>query len=231
VSAQAFSWVCEHADAQGTDRLVLLVLANYAGDLITDGTETFFECWPGIGRIAEDARLDSRRTVQNALTRLVASGQIERIINAAPDQRVRGDRRSNLYRIHTKPRPLAAQIGRRFAAEDAARHPALRGLSTADADASPRALRKECLFSNGSSNDSGVARRHPVASSDDTPSRRETTPRGPDGVSSDDTPCELSTVGAESPAESSDTADDLSHPLARRAATATRRLAPTGGQH
>lgn len=240
MSAQAFSWVCQHSDAQGTERLVLLVLANYAGDLIAQGDEAYFECWPGVARIAEDARVDSTRTVQNALSRLAKSGQIERVINGAPDERMRSDRRPNLYRIHTRPRPLRRQIGQRFAANEIARHPALRNRPPVDNSG------------NGvSSHDRPTSRRGVV-------SRR-------DGVSSDDaTGCRLATPkplvepleeprflrdaratvaepaveNPEAQAADGQAVAEHSHPLAQRAATAAERSArdaaelaePVGGR-
>lgn len=96
MSVQALSWVFDHSPTQGTDRLVLLAIANHAGSEPVDGA---WEAWPGIERIRVLAGLERRRTVNDALTRLVAAGALAREINAAPDTRIPGDRRPNLYRI------------------------------------------------------------------------------------------------------------------------------------
>lgn len=76
----------------GSDRMVLLVLANYAND---DGV-----CWPSVARVAHDAALSVRRT-QDALRRLEAAGWVTRKLNQQP-MNIKGgartaDRRTNLY--------------------------------------------------------------------------------------------------------------------------------------
>lgn len=96
MSVQALTWVFDHSNAAGTDRLVLLSLANHAGANEVDGA---WECWPGVALVTQEAGLKRERTTQEALTRLEEQGRIERHINAAPDSRIRGDRRPNLYRI------------------------------------------------------------------------------------------------------------------------------------
>lgn len=95
MSVQALSWVMGNSPTKGTDRLVLLSLANHAGELV-DGA---FEAYPGIDTIRAEANLDRRRTAQDAVTRLVNSGHVQRVVNGAPDRRIRPDRRPNLYRI------------------------------------------------------------------------------------------------------------------------------------
>jgi hypothetical protein len=97
MSVQAMAWVLEHSTAKGTDRLVLLSLANHAGKEPVNGA---WEAWPGVATIAREAGLDRTRTVQESLARLEAQGAIQRLINGAPDHRIRVDRRPNLYRIH-----------------------------------------------------------------------------------------------------------------------------------
>lgn len=98
MSVQALSWVLDHSPAKGSDRLVLVSIANHAGKSPVDGA---WEAWPGVALIQREAGLDRTRTVQDALSRLVAAGALERRINAAPDLRIPGDRRPNLYRILT----------------------------------------------------------------------------------------------------------------------------------
>lgn len=96
MSVQALGWVLDHAPARSTDRLVLISIANHASSAPADGA---WESWPGIELIRREAGLDRTRTVQDALARLVAAGALERHVNGAPDERIRRDRRSNLYRI------------------------------------------------------------------------------------------------------------------------------------
>ena len=96
MSVQAIGWVFDHSPAKGSDRLVLLSIANHAGQSPEDGA---WEAWPGIDTMAREAGLDRPRTVRDALGRLEAAGAVERIINGAPDERIRRDRRPNLYRV------------------------------------------------------------------------------------------------------------------------------------
>jgi len=100
VSIQAVGWVLEHSTTRMADRLVLLAIANHAGTSPVDGA---WEAWPGVALIAEEANL-APRVVQVSLARLEGSGVIERVLNGAPDGRVRGGYRPNLYRIITTPR-------------------------------------------------------------------------------------------------------------------------------
>jgi hypothetical protein len=100
MSIQAVGWVLDHSPAHGTDRLVLISIANHAGTSPVDGA---WEAWPGVETIAREAGLDRVRTVQEAMARLVDAGYLERVLNGAPDDRIRGDRRTNLYRIPTRP--------------------------------------------------------------------------------------------------------------------------------
>lgn len=96
MSVQAMGWVLDHSPARGSDRLVLICIANHAGKSPTDGA---WESWPGVGTLQREAALERERTVQDSLARLTASGDLERVVNGAPDERIRKDRRPNLYRI------------------------------------------------------------------------------------------------------------------------------------
>lgn len=96
MSVQALSWVFDHSPTKGIDRLVLLSIANHAGESPEDGA---WEAWPGVKLMAHEAGTDRERTVQDVLARLVTDGTIERVVNGAPDYRIRPDRRPNLYRI------------------------------------------------------------------------------------------------------------------------------------
>lgn len=96
MSIQAVAWVLEFSEAQGNDRLVLLSIANHAGKNPHDGA---WEAWPGLDTIAHESRM-SRRTVHASLRPLVDGGDLSIVRNGAPDERVRKDRRTNLYRIN-----------------------------------------------------------------------------------------------------------------------------------
>lgn len=119
MSVQAMAWVFEHSDAEGTDRLVLLSIANHAGASPVDGA---WEAYPGIERIRQEARLSRSRTVQESLARLEAQGRVERVINGAPDSRIRADKRPNLYRILTEPRGDVSRHPDEPERGDASRH-------------------------------------------------------------------------------------------------------------
>lgn len=68
MSARALAWVWEHSSSGGVDRLVLLAIADCAGD---DGGNA----WPTIGSLAAKARV-SPRTVQRAIRVLQLLGEL-----------------------------------------------------------------------------------------------------------------------------------------------------------
>lgn len=91
MSIQAIDWVLTHErTTTGTDRVVLIALANYADEA--------GECWPSIARLARDANI-GERNVRYVLDRLVAAGLVERVRQGATNGRIRPDRRPNLYRL------------------------------------------------------------------------------------------------------------------------------------
>lgn len=79
MSIRCQTWVYEHSEATGNDRLVLLAIADEADD---DGRNAF----PGIDRIGHKARVP-KRTTMRCLERLEASGDL--VVNR-PEQRGRG---------------------------------------------------------------------------------------------------------------------------------------------
>lgn len=96
MSIQLVGWVLEHErTTTGADRLVLIALANYADER--------GECYPSIGRIQRDAGIKSETTVHACIGRLIDAGLLERRVKAAPDERIRLDRRPNLYRLVRTP--------------------------------------------------------------------------------------------------------------------------------
>lgn len=98
MSVQALGWVFSHSPTTGSDRLVLLSIANHAGHVETDDG-VLWEAWPSVGLIAREAGLARPQTVRDALNRLVDAGHLERKVKGAPDDRIRADLRTNLYRV------------------------------------------------------------------------------------------------------------------------------------
>jgi hypothetical protein len=96
VSVQALAWVLDSSAAVGSERLVLIAIANHAGKEPLDDA---WEGWPGIETIAAEAKIGSIRTVQRTIASLVGKGLLEVVHQGAPDFRIRGDRRPNLYRV------------------------------------------------------------------------------------------------------------------------------------
>ena len=91
MSVQAISWVFDHADAHGSERLVLLSIANHAD---AEGRNS----WPGVARIAREANLSESRT-KAALRRLADEGVISIERHAGGSRDTRPDRRPNRYTI------------------------------------------------------------------------------------------------------------------------------------
>jgi hypothetical protein len=83
------SWVWQHSTAEGIERLVLLAIADQAGD---DGAQA----WPSVQRLASKTRV-SVRTVQRAIRALEARGELAVQVNA-------GMRGANLYTVLIDPR-------------------------------------------------------------------------------------------------------------------------------
>lgn len=97
MSYQAVEWVMKHSTTTGTDRLVMLAIAEQSRN-----ESPYFdawESWPGLARITTYAGLSQKRTTSAAITRLVRAGLLERVKNGADQAAIRGDRRPNLYRI------------------------------------------------------------------------------------------------------------------------------------
>ena len=68
MSIHAISWVLKHSGATGSERLVLIALADKSED---DGSN----CFPSVSTLAVESRC-SRRTVQSSLRKLEAAGRI-----------------------------------------------------------------------------------------------------------------------------------------------------------
>jgi hypothetical protein len=85
MSVRVMSWVWEHSRAEGTDRLVLLAIADSASD---DGNNA----WPSISTLADKAKV-SPRTVQRSIRALQLLGEITMSPNA-------GRHGTNVYQVH-----------------------------------------------------------------------------------------------------------------------------------
>ena len=82
--------------ARNGARLVAIAIANFANE---EG-----EAWPSIGTIARLAALNEQ-TAKRAIVELANEGVIERIVGAAPDDRIPSNKRPNLYRFTGFPQP------------------------------------------------------------------------------------------------------------------------------
>jgi hypothetical protein len=91
MSVRVMSWVWDHSKAGGTDRLVLLAIADSADH---DGTNA----WPAVSTIARKCQV-SERTVQRSIRNLEALGEIAVYAQAGGTPTMTADRRPNLYRV------------------------------------------------------------------------------------------------------------------------------------
>jgi len=89
MSVEAMAIVLHHSRASGTDKVVLLGIANHEGD---GGS------WPSVATLAKYGQC-SERAVRYALKRLVESGELRVIRQAGGGESLRDDRRPNLYRV------------------------------------------------------------------------------------------------------------------------------------
>jgi len=94
MSVRASSWAWETSRSTGSAFLVLLALADHAGQ---DGGDS----WPSVGRLARRCRIDER-TVQRAIDTLVGLGELVVEERAGP----RGTNRYRLTFATAEPLPL-----------------------------------------------------------------------------------------------------------------------------
>lgn len=81
--------VLHHSKARGTDKLVLLGIANHAGD---GGS------WPKVETLAKYANV-TERAVQVSIQKLIKTGELLVERNGGGTRRTRGDNRPNLYTV------------------------------------------------------------------------------------------------------------------------------------
>lgn len=79
MSVKVTAAVWERSAAEGTDRLVLLALADHADD------ETW-SCWPSLSHLAAKCRI-SERTVRRSLRDLEAAGEVQTVTRAGTSSR------------------------------------------------------------------------------------------------------------------------------------------------
>lgn len=89
VSVEAIAVVLHHSKARGTDKLVLLGIANHAGD---GGS------FPKVETLAKYANV-TERAVQTSIAKLVKTGELLVERNAGGTRRTRPDARPNLYTL------------------------------------------------------------------------------------------------------------------------------------
>ncbi|HEY7821678.1 MAG TPA: helix-turn-helix domain-containing protein [Acidimicrobiia bacterium] len=98
MSVEAMAMVLHHSQASGTDKVVLLGIANHEGD---GGS------WPAVATLAKYARC-SERSVRYSLKRLVESGELVVVRQGGGSSEMRDDRRPNLYRVRVSCPPSCA---------------------------------------------------------------------------------------------------------------------------
>jgi hypothetical protein len=100
MSVECMSWVLQNSTTSGSDKVVLIGLANHADP-------TGHNAYPAIDTLARYANLE-RRATQNVLRKLEAEGHITLTMQAGGDYRTAPDRRPNRYTVAMS----AAQIAR-----------------------------------------------------------------------------------------------------------------------
>lgn len=89
MSIETLAVCLHHSKASGTDKLVLLGIANHDGD---------GGAWPAIATLAKYANTTDR-TVSRSIRRLRDLGEIEAVLNGGGLPQQRNDLRPNLYRV------------------------------------------------------------------------------------------------------------------------------------
>jgi hypothetical protein len=90
MSVESMAVVLHHSPAKGTDKLILLGIANHDGD---------GGAWPSVATLAKYANIDTRG-VQKVLARLEQSGQITRYVQEGGTLAMRNGQRPNRYVIN-----------------------------------------------------------------------------------------------------------------------------------
>lgn len=113
MSIAVIDWVFKHSPTKGTDRLVLLAIADSAED---DGTNA----WPGVDTVARKAGV-TRRGAQQSIARLQREGRVRVEHQAGGPGDLRADRRPNRYSVVMTGRTVVHPVSNNGANADAAR--------------------------------------------------------------------------------------------------------------
>jgi hypothetical protein len=89
VSVEKIALVLNYSKSRGTDKVVLIGIANHEGD---------GGAWPSVATLARYANVDER-TVQRSIANLVDLGELEVERQAGGNTDMRPDRRPNRYRV------------------------------------------------------------------------------------------------------------------------------------
>jgi hypothetical protein len=89
MSVEAMASVLHHSQASGTDKLVLLCIANHEGE---------GGAWPSVDTLARYCNC-SERSVQRSVQRLVKMGELRVTLHAGGNGDTRADRRPNRYDV------------------------------------------------------------------------------------------------------------------------------------
>jgi hypothetical protein len=89
MSIESIAACLHHSRASGSDKLVLLGIANHDGD---------GGAWPSVTTLAKYANI-SERSVQTCIQKLINMGEIVCHVNKGGNAETRGDRRPNRYEI------------------------------------------------------------------------------------------------------------------------------------
>lgn len=89
MSVESLAIVLHHSQASGTDKLVLIGIANHDGD---------GGAWPAVSTLARYANVDPR-SVQRSLQRLIESGEVAREVQGGGTRNMNDYSRPNRYEI------------------------------------------------------------------------------------------------------------------------------------
>lgn len=89
MSVEKVALVLNYSKSRGTDKVVLIGIANHEGD---------GGAWPSVATLARYANVDER-SVQRSISNLVALGELDVERQAGGSEGVRSDRRPNRYRV------------------------------------------------------------------------------------------------------------------------------------
>lgn len=90
MSIESMTWVLKYSPTTGSDKVVLLGIANHDGD---------GGAWPKIETLAKYANM-SERGVQKVINRLVEAGHLTVLVNQGGNEQTRPDHRPNRYVIN-----------------------------------------------------------------------------------------------------------------------------------